>query len=126
MRLTEYTPLPWEAVPSSPGDGGSRPHDLVIVGNRHEADDDGEDGEDGEEVVTVVAHVRGNETSGAVTKADADLIVQAVNNHHHLVRAIKDAAEFIELNSRGRELVGLEAGLRDNVLRSVKWLEGSK
>lgn len=93
--MSEATPRPWEACPSRKGDGGSGPHDFVIVGNI--TDPVYEGGELIEDAsCVVIAHVKGNDTSGGIPKANAEIIVRAVNAHDALVAACALVSEWLD------------------------------
>jgi hypothetical protein len=87
--MAEATNLPWFVHNPQPGDGGSGPHDRVIVGG-HFVEADEEDGNEYPACV-VIAHVKGNATAGDIPTANAELIVRAVNCHAALLAACKEA-----------------------------------
>ena len=110
-----HTPGPWEVHPPRKGDGGAGPHDWVIVGNVCESEDTADD--DGPSCV-VVAHVKGNPTSGGIPRANADRIVRAVNDHDRLIYLL--AALTTERKTGRKVLTELESVALDELFAQAQ------
>lgn len=72
---TAHTPTPWHK--------SSRRGTLEIIGDNHLS-------VEGNPVVTAVATMYLNATSGDISAANADFIVRAVNHHEDLATALTD------------------------------------
>lgn len=112
-RPWEFSNRDWRGLP--------HPHNLYIVGDRHQADDDEEERDEFDElpmIATSVAIVVGNETAGGIPRANAELICRAVNAHDELLAACE--AALLKLSRTPLDKVSVAADMLRAAIAKAK------